>query len=64
MEITIPDYLYEFYRKVTTEMKDVTVPELASRAFMLYAGIVTEEVLSSEKRDSLTLTPFSSTDNS
>lgn len=56
ISVTIPDYLYDFYSKVAAEMKNVTVPELASRALKLYAGIVAEDVLSRERRSRLTLT--------
>ena len=42
--ITVPDYVYAFYKKVSEQMPSRTVEEIMACALFRYAGIVAEEL--------------------
>lgn len=42
--ITVPDYVYAFYKKVSEQMPSRTVEEIMASALFRYAGIVAEEL--------------------
>ncbi len=42
--ITVPDYVYAFYKKVSEQMSPHTVEAIMASALFRYAGIVAEEL--------------------
>lgn len=42
--VTVPDYVYAFYQKVSAQMSPCTVEEIMASALFRYAGIVVEEL--------------------
>ena len=42
--ITVPDYIYAFYKKVSEQMPSHTIEEIMASALFRYAGIVAEEL--------------------
>ena len=42
--VTVPDYVYAFYKKVSEQMPGQTVEQIMASALFRYAGIVVEEL--------------------
>lgn len=42
--ITVEDYIYDFYSKVAQDMGNVSPEEIMSRALFMYAGIVAMDI--------------------
>ena len=49
--VTIPDYVYFFYRKLADQAGDVTVEQVMSRALLMYAGSAAAEVIEKRNKD-------------
>ena len=42
--LSVPDFVYDFYNKVSHEMDNVSVEEVMERALFMYAGIISAEI--------------------
>lgn len=49
--VTVPDYVYLFYRKLADQVGDVTVEQVMSRALLMYAGSTAAEVIEQRNKD-------------
>ena len=45
VQLTVPDYLYQFYIKVAESITNTTPEESMARALYFYSGIVAEEMM-------------------
>jgi len=43
-KITVPDYVYQFYKKVAENITHTTIEETMSRALFGYAGFLAKEM--------------------
>lgn len=48
VNITVPDFVYQFYAKVSSELGDRTTEEIMADALFMYAGMVSQEILNKE----------------
>jgi len=48
VNITVPDFVYQFYAKVSSDLGDRTTEEAMSDALFIYAGMVSQEILGKE----------------
>ena len=43
--ITVPDYVYFFYRKLANQMDNATAEQVMAQALLVYAGSAAAEVI-------------------
>ena len=43
--ITVPDFVYQFYQKVSEHLGDRTTEEIMASALFAYAGFVSEKIM-------------------
>lgn len=49
--ITVPDYVYLFYQKVSQHLGDRNTEEIMASALLAYAGFLSEEVIACKQED-------------
>ena len=48
VNVTVSDFVYEFYAKAASDLGDRTVEEIMSEALFMYAGLIAQDMLTRE----------------